>query len=110
MQKKPNIVYFFVDDLGYGDVSCLNPESKITPPHIDRVARDGMIFTDAHSTSAACLPSRYSLLRSCRQHLSELRQQQWLFTPRRHPKTQPGELRVGDGATGTFSQRSIARL
>jgi arylsulfatase A len=60
--KKPNIVYFFVDDMGYGDVSCLNPEGKITTPNIDRLASEGMVFTDAHSSSAVCSPSRYSVL------------------------------------------------
>jgi len=59
---KPNIVYFFVDDMGYGDASCLNPEGKIKTPNIDRLAREGMIFTDAHSSSAVCSPSRYSVL------------------------------------------------
>lgn len=58
----PNIVYFFVDDMGYGDASCLNPESKIETPNIDRLASEGMKFTDAHSTSAVCSPSRYSVL------------------------------------------------
>ena len=59
---KPNIVYFFVDDMGYGDASCLNPDGKIQTPNIDRLAREGMVFTDAHSSSAVCSPSRYSLL------------------------------------------------
>lgn len=59
---KPNIVYFFVDDMGYGDASCLNPEGKIKTQNLDRLARDGMKFTDAHSTSAVCSPSRYSVL------------------------------------------------
>jgi arylsulfatase A-like enzyme len=58
----PNIVYFFVDDMGYGDVSCLNPGGRIKTQNIDRLAREGMIFTDAHSSSAVCSPSRYSLL------------------------------------------------
>ena len=58
----PNILIFFADDLGFGDVSCLNPNGKIPTPSIDRLARDGMVFTDAHSTSAVCSPSRYSLL------------------------------------------------
>jgi arylsulfatase A len=58
----PNIVYFFVDDMGYGDASCLNPAGKIKTPYLDRLAREGMIFTDAHSTSAVCTPSRYSVL------------------------------------------------
>ncbi len=60
--QRPNIVYFFVDDMGYGDASCLNPESKIQTPNIDRLAREGMTFTDAHSTSSVCSPSRYGVL------------------------------------------------
>ena len=60
--KKPNIVYFFVDDMGYGDVSCLNPEGRIPTPNFDRLAREGMIFRDAHSSSAVCSPSRYGVL------------------------------------------------
>ena len=59
---RPNIVYFFVDDMGYGDASCLNPDGKIQTPNIDRLAREGMVFTDAHSSSAVCSPSRYSVL------------------------------------------------
>ena len=60
--RKPNVVLFFVDDMGYGDVSCLNPDGKIPTPHFDRLAREGIRFIDAHSTSAVCSPSRYSLL------------------------------------------------
>lgn len=59
---RPNIVFFFVDDMGYGDASCLNPEGKIRTPNIDRLAAEGMKFTDAHSSSAVCSPSRYSVL------------------------------------------------
>ena len=59
---KPNIVYILADDLGYGDVSCLNPEGKIPTPNLDRLAAQGMRFTDAHSTSSVCSPSRYSIL------------------------------------------------
>jgi len=62
MGGKPNIVYFFVDDMGYGDASCLNPQGKIRTPHIDRLAREGMTFTDAHASSAVCSPSRYGVL------------------------------------------------
>ncbi|GAB4470031.1 MAG: arylsulfatase [Armatimonadaceae bacterium] len=58
----PNIVYILADDLGYGDVSCLNPESKIQTPHLDRMASEGMVFTDAHSNSAVCTPTRYGIL------------------------------------------------
>jgi len=61
-QSKPNVVFFLVDDMGYGDASCLNPEGKIKTPNIDRLATEGMKFTDAHSSSAVCSPSRYSVL------------------------------------------------
>ncbi|GAB4128953.1 MAG: arylsulfatase [Thermogutta sp.] len=60
--RPPNIVVILADDLGYGDLSCLNPKSKIDTPHMDRLAREGMTFTDAHSPSAVCTPTRYGLL------------------------------------------------
>ena len=60
--SKPNIVYVLCDDLGYGDVKCLNTDGKITTPHCDRLASEGMIFTDAHSSSAVCTPTRYGIL------------------------------------------------
>lgn len=60
--SNPNIVYILADDLGYGDVRCLNPASKIPTPHMDRLAAEGMSFTDAHSGSAVCTPTRYGLL------------------------------------------------
>lgn len=60
---KPNIVIILADDLGYGDVQILNPQrGKIATPHFDRIARDGMTFTDAHSGSSVCSPTRYGLL------------------------------------------------
>jgi arylsulfatase A len=61
-RDKPNIVYILADDLGYGDVSCLNPDGRIATPHIDRISREGMTFRDAHSSSAVCSPSRYNIL------------------------------------------------
>jgi arylsulfatase A-like enzyme len=61
-QKYPNIVYILADDLGYGDVSCYNAESKITTRHVDRLAAEGMRFTDAHTPSAVCTPTRYGVL------------------------------------------------
>lgn len=60
--KLPNIVYILTDDLGYGDVSIYNPQGKINTPNIDGLAKQGMRFTDAHTTSAVCTPSRYSIL------------------------------------------------
>jgi arylsulfatase A len=60
---KPNIVYILADDLGYGDVQCLNPQrGKIATPHLDKLASQGMAFTDAHSGSSVCTPTRYGLL------------------------------------------------
>jgi len=60
---KPNIVYMICDDLGYGDVRCLNPQrGKIPTPQIDRLASQGIVFTDAHSGSAVCSPTRYGVL------------------------------------------------
>jgi arylsulfatase A-like enzyme len=60
--ENPNIIIIYADDLGYGDISCQNPESKIKTPNIDKLAQDGIRFTDAHSSAAICTPSRYSLL------------------------------------------------
>ncbi len=61
--RHPNIVVIYADDLGYGDVLCNNPRrGKIRTPHIDRLATEGMRFTDAHSSSGVCSPSRYTLL------------------------------------------------
>lgn len=60
--KTPNIVYILADDLGYGDVSIYNPKGKIATPNIDKLASQGMRFTDAHSPSSVCTPTRYALL------------------------------------------------
>lgn len=62
-QEKPNLVYIICDDLGYGDVHCLAPEtSKIPTPNADRLAKQGMVFTDAHSGSSVCTPTRYGIM------------------------------------------------
>lgn len=61
-QERPNIVFILADDLGYGDVACYNPESKVPTPNLDKLARQGVRFTDAHSPSTVCTPTRYSLL------------------------------------------------
>ena len=57
-----NIVFILADDMGYGDVAALNPDSTIPTPHLDRLAKEGMTFTDAHSGSAVCTPTRYGVL------------------------------------------------
>jgi len=60
--KPPNILIIYSDDLGYGDVGVYNPESKVPTPNLDKLAAEGIRFTDAHSPSTVCTPSRYSLL------------------------------------------------
>jgi len=60
--SKPNIIYILCDDLGYGDVHALNPDGKIATPHMDQLAKQGMVFTDAHSSSAVCSPTRYGIM------------------------------------------------
>lgn len=60
--RRPNIVIILADDLGYGDLGSYNAQSKIPTPHLDKLARQGMRFTDAHSPSAVCTPTRYALL------------------------------------------------
>ncbi|HPV37718.1 MAG TPA: arylsulfatase [Candidatus Hydrogenedentes bacterium] len=59
---RPNIVFVMADDLGYGDPRCMNAASKIPTPHMDRLAREGVRFTDAHTPSAVCTPTRYGVL------------------------------------------------
>ena len=60
--ETPNVVYILADDLGYGDVHALNIKSSIPTPNMDRLAGEGMTFTDAHSGSAVCTPTRYGIL------------------------------------------------
>lgn len=60
--RRPNIIILLVDDLGIGDPGCYNPASKIHTPFIDRIAREGMRFTDVHSSSSVCSPTRYAIL------------------------------------------------
>lgn len=59
---KPNLIYVLCDDLGYGDVKCLNPRGKIATPCLDKLATGGMIFTDVHSSSSVCTPTRYGIM------------------------------------------------
>jgi len=61
-KPQPNIVIIFADDMGYGDIEAYNPDSKIATPNLNQMAARGMAFTDAHTSSAVCTPSRYSIL------------------------------------------------
>ncbi|MHC4402816.1 MAG: sulfatase family protein [Planctomycetota bacterium] len=60
--ERPNVVFILADDLGYGDVACYNPESRVPTPNLDKLAAEGIRLTDAHSPSTVCTPTRYSLL------------------------------------------------
>ena len=61
-QDHPNIIYILADDLGYGDLNCLNEKSQIPTPNMDRLKNEGIYFSDAHSNSAVCTPTRYGIL------------------------------------------------
>lgn len=61
-QEYPNIIFVLADDLGYGDISVYNKEGKINTPNVDRLAADGIMFTDAHTSSSMCTPTRYGIL------------------------------------------------
>lgn len=60
--KQPNIIYILADDMGYGDVQCNNPQGKISTPNLDAMASNGVRFTDTHTSSAVCTPTRYGIL------------------------------------------------
>jgi arylsulfatase A len=60
--KRPNIIFIMADDMGYGDLGCYNEKSKIPTPNMDALAAEGIRFTDAHSPSAVCTPTRYGVL------------------------------------------------
>ena len=60
--EKPNIIFILADDMGYGDVAALNSKGKIRTPNLDKMSQSGMVFTDAHGSSAVCTPSRYGIL------------------------------------------------
>ena len=59
---RPNIIVIYTDDQGFGDASCLNPDAKFQTPNLDRLASEGIAFTNGHSSDTVCTPSRYGLL------------------------------------------------
>lgn len=89
--EKPNIIVIFADDMGIGDVS--HNGGKAPTPHLDRMAKEGMRFSDAHTTSSVCTPSRYSLMTG-RYNWRTTRQQGVLFRPEEKPMIQKGESTV----------------
>jgi len=92
--KKPNILVILADDLGYGDVQCYNPQrGKIPTPNINRLAAQGMRFTDGHSSSGVCSPSRYTLLTG-RYHW-RTRLQRGIVGPFGKPVIAPDRMTIG---------------
>lgn len=74
VQNNPNIIFVLADDLGYGDIAVFNPNSKIPTPNLDKMAGEGMKFTDAHTSSAVCTPTRYGILTGRYNWRSKLKQ------------------------------------
>ena len=70
--RPPNFVVILADDMGYGDATCYNPKSKSPTPNIDRLAREGMRFTDAHSPASWCVPTRYGMLTGRYPHRADM--------------------------------------
>lgn len=89
---RPSILYILADDLGYGDVRSLNHDSKIATPHIDRLAAQGIRFTDAHSGSAVCTPTRYGILTG--RYAWRSRLQSGVLGSYSPPLIEPGRLTV----------------
>lgn len=89
----PNIVFILADDMGYGDIQAYNPKSTIPTPHLNRLAEEGMRFTDAHSGSAVCTPTRYGLVTGRYCWRSRLKSGV-LFPPNDKPLIDPNRLTV----------------
>jgi arylsulfatase A-like enzyme len=93
-ESLPNIVYILADDMGYGDPQCLSPQSKIPTPNMDRLASEGMLFTDAHAPSAVCTPSRYGILTG--RYCWRSRLKKGVLLPWDERLIEPGRLTVAD--------------
>jgi arylsulfatase A-like enzyme len=93
-KNAPNIVYILADDLGYGDVSFFNEQSKIYTPNIDELANTGVAFTDAHTSSSVCTPTRYSILTGRYNWRSELKK--FVLSGYSKALIEPERLTVGE--------------
>jgi arylsulfatase A len=90
---RPNIIFILADDMGYGDIQALNPDCKIQTPHLNKLAQGGMTFTDAHSSSSVCTPTRYGVLTGRYNWRSRLKKSVcWGFSRR---LIEPGRMTVG---------------
>jgi arylsulfatase A-like enzyme len=90
---KPNILFIMADDVGWGDFQCYNPQGKIPTPHIDRLAREGMRFTDAHTPAALCAPTRYAVATGNYTWRGRLAGGTWGWNAK--PQFLPGQKTVG---------------
>ena len=106
--EKPNIVLILADDFGVGDIQAHYPANKIATPHLDRLVREGMSFTDAHSPSAVCTPTRYGLLTG--RYSWRTRLQEWVLAAYEPPliardrPTLPGMLKANGYHTAMFGK------
>ena len=93
-QNEPNIIFILADDMGYGDLACQNPASKIPTPNLDRLAAQGARFTDAHAPSSVCSPSRYAILTG--RYAWRTRLKGGVLWPWDPPLIEPGRATVAD--------------
>lgn len=106
--ERPNIVIILADDFGVGDIQAHYPDNKIATPHLDRLVRQGMSFTDAHSPSAVCSPTRYGLLTG--RYAWRTRLQEWVIAAYEPPlisagrPTLPGFLKQHDYHTACIGK------
>ncbi len=95
-RNDPNIIFILADDLGYGDPGCYNADSKIPTPNMDKLASQGMMFTDAHTPSTVCSPTRYAVLTG---------RYAW-----REPRLQRGVLRANDKPVIETERKTVADM
>ncbi len=111
--KRPNIVLILADDLGFGDLSCNNPNSKIRTPRLDRLAAEGINFVDAHSPSGVCTPTRYGVLTG--RYCWRTRLKRGVLSGASEPLIEPGRLTLSamlaakGYATGHFGKWHLGR-
>ncbi len=95
--EPPNVILFLMDDMGYGDCRSYNADSKVALPNLEQLATDGMLFTDAHSPSSVCAPTRYSVLTGNYPYRGRLENGTWIFH-------QPSQVLDGQRTLGHLMQ------
>ena len=109
-EKPPNIIVIFCDDLGYGDLGVYGSEKNKTP-HIDKMAADGIRFTDFYSSSPVCTPSRASLLTGCyprRVGMHEDFTGHWVLIPRSRRGLAPEEITIAEAPRCHLPMQAVA--